>query len=94
MGSLGTYTPRPRSTRWGLGHRNSGQDSAGLLGLDRRASSLLTQSATTATASMMGVNTDRMWIGLHGPHKRMPWIRNEDALITSINATQIHPSVR
>ena len=43
---------------------------------------------------MMGVNTDSRWIGLHGPHSLMPWIRNEEALITSISTTQTHPRVR
>ncbi len=43
---------------------------------------------------MIGAETDSRWIGLQGPHIRMPWIRNDDALITSISTTQIQPSVR
>ena len=59
----------------------------------RWARTLCRRAASTPTTSMMGANTDSRWIGLHGPHSRMPWIRNDDPLITE-HQHDPHPAER
>src|SRR5260221_10376192 len=43
---------------------------------------------------MISVNTDSRWIGLHGPHSRISWMKNELTTTVSISAAQIQPNRR
>ena len=42
---------------------------------------------------MTSVNSDKRWIGLHGPHSRITWIKSELMATVSISANRTERSV-
>ena len=45
----------------------------------------------TAGGSITRTRIDKRWIGLHGPHRRMMWMKNELIATVSISVAHDHP---